>query len=284
MRYVPIDLPGAVRRFFQRVQPQLAVILETEIWPNLYHRCGSLGVPLVLASARISPRSVKSYRRLVGLFRKTLSHGIFIAAQSAEDAERFRSIGANPQHTHVIGNIKFDFGFPTNMEAQGHELRRLLGVHRPVWVAGSTHAIEEDILLAAHALIRQRFTNALLVLVPRHPPRFADVAASLKRQGPALRHAHQRCDGGFRNGSLPARHARGVAAVLRRRRRRLRRRQPRADRWPQPARTRGARLADPGRAAQLQFRGYRQDADRTRRRAHRARRGGRRGRGGRLVS
>ena len=180
VRYVPIDLPGAVWRFFQRVQPQLAIILETEIWPNLYHRCGRLGVPLVLASARISPRSVTSYRRLVGLFRETLSHGIFIAAQSAEDAERFVSIGANPARTHVVGNIKFDFGYPPDMEARGHELRSLLGVHRPVWVAGSTHAKEEEVLLDAHALIRQRFSNALLVLVPRHPPRFAEVAGLLR--------------------------------------------------------------------------------------------------------
>jgi 3-deoxy-D-manno-octulosonic-acid transferase len=183
VRYVPIDLPGSVRRFFERVQPHLAVILETEIWPNLYHRCGRLGVPLVLASARISPRSVKSYRRLVGLFRETLSHGIFIAAQSAEDAERFRSIGANPGRTHVVGNIKFDFGYPSDMEARGHELRRLLGVHRPVWVAGSTHAREEDVIVAAHTLIRERFSNALLVLVPRHPPRFAEVRAALAQHG-----------------------------------------------------------------------------------------------------
>ena len=180
VRYVPIDLPGGVRRFFQRVRPQLAIILETEIWPNLYHRCGRLEVPLVLASARISPRSVKSYRRLVGLFRETLSHGIFIAAQSTEDAQRFVSIGANPARTHVVGNIKFDFGYPADMEARGDELRGLLGVHRPVWVAGSTHAMEEALLLDAHALIRQRFSNALLVLVPRHPPRFAEVAGLLR--------------------------------------------------------------------------------------------------------
>jgi 3-deoxy-D-manno-octulosonic-acid transferase len=183
VRYVPIDLPGSVRRFFQRVQPQLAIILETEIWPNLYHRCGRLGIPLVLASARISPRSVASYRRLVGLFRETLSHGIFIAAQSGEDAERFVSIGANPARTHVVGNIKFDFGYPPDMEARGHELRSLLGVHRPVWVAGSTHAKEEGLLLDAHALIRQRFSNALLVLVPRHPPRFGEVAGLLRLRG-----------------------------------------------------------------------------------------------------
>jgi 3-deoxy-D-manno-octulosonic-acid transferase len=183
VRYVPIDLPGSVRRFFNRVQPRLVVILETEIWPNLYNRCGRLRIPLVMASARISPKSVNRYRLLVSLFRDALSHGIFIAAQSAEDAERFRSIGANPQRTHVIGNIKFDFGYPLDIGARGHELRRLLGVDRPVWVAGSTHDKEEDIVLDAHALIRERYSNALLVLVPRHPPRFADVATALRARG-----------------------------------------------------------------------------------------------------
>jgi len=183
VRYVPIDLPGSVRRFFARVQPRLAVILETEIWPNLYHRCGQLEVPLVMASARISPRSVKSYRRLVGLFRQALSHGIFIAAQSEQDAERFRSIGASPDRTHVVGNIKFDFRLPQNIESQGATLRRLLGMDRPVWIAGSTHAREEDILLAAHRQVRARFAQALLVMVPRHPPRFGEVADWLHQQG-----------------------------------------------------------------------------------------------------
>jgi len=183
VRYVPIDLPGSVRRFFQRVNPLLAVILETEIWPNLYHRCGRLGIPLVMASARISPRSVKSYRRLVGLFRQALSHGIFIAAQSEQDAERFRSIGASSERTHVVGNIKFDFSLPPNIESQGAELRRLLGMDRPVWVAGSTHAREEDVLVAAHRQLRARYAQALLVLVPRHPPRFGEVADSLRAQG-----------------------------------------------------------------------------------------------------
>jgi 3-deoxy-D-manno-octulosonic-acid transferase len=183
VRFAPIDWPGSVRRFFQRVQPRLAVILETEIWPNLYQRCGALDVPLVLASARISPRSVNRYRRLVGLFRETLSHGIFIAAQSEGDAERFRSIGASPERTHVVGNIKFDFGYPTDMEARGHELRLMLGPNRPVWVAGSTHEKEEELLVAAHRRIRERFSTALLVLVPRHPPRFGDVANLLREEG-----------------------------------------------------------------------------------------------------
>ena len=90
VRFVPYDLPGSVRRFFDRVKPRLAIILETELWPNLYNECGRRGVPLVLASARISPRSVDRYRRLASLFRETLSHGIVIAAQSEGDAERFR--------------------------------------------------------------------------------------------------------------------------------------------------------------------------------------------------
>ncbi len=136
-----------------------------------------------MASARISPKSVSRYRRLVGLFRQALSNGIFIAAQSEQDAERFRSIGASSQRTHVVGNIKFDFSLPPNIEAQGAELRRVLGMDRPVWVAGSTHVGEEDVLLAAHRTVRARFAQALLVMVPRHPPRFAEVAASLKEQG-----------------------------------------------------------------------------------------------------
>jgi 3-deoxy-D-manno-octulosonic-acid transferase len=117
------------------------------------------------------------------LFRQTLSHGIFIAAQSEQDAQRFRSIGASGERTHVVGNIKFDFSRPPNIESQGAQLRQLLGTERPVWVAGSTHAKEEDALIAAHRLVRARYPRALLILVPRHPPRFAEVAANLRDQG-----------------------------------------------------------------------------------------------------
>lgn len=183
VRYVPYDLPGCVRRFFDRVRPLLAVILETEIWPNLYHQCGRRGVPLVLASARISPRSVGRYRLLVRLFRETLSHGIVIAAQSASDAERFKSIGANPARTHVTGNIKFDFEIPEALVAQGKELRARHAGSRPIWIAGSTHEGEEEIVLDAHAEVRREQGNALLVLVPRHPNRFEAVAALLRKRG-----------------------------------------------------------------------------------------------------
>jgi 3-deoxy-D-manno-octulosonic-acid transferase len=185
LRYVPFDLPGSVKRFFDRVQPRLAMILETELWPNLYGECGRRGVPLVLASARISPRSVGKYRRMVSLFRKTLSHGIVIAAQSESDAERFRSIGATPARTHVTGNIKFDFQPPAGIEEQGRRWRERNARGRPVWVAGSTHEGEETIVLDAHRRVLERFPHALLVLVPRHPQRFNAVRDLL-----AKRHDH----------------------------------------------------------------------------------------------
>jgi len=184
VRFIPYDLPGAVRRFFNRVRPRIAVIFETEIWPNLYHVCGRRGVPLVLASARISPRSVGRYRWLVGLFKETLSHGIVIAAQGEDDAERFRSIGANPARTHVTGNIKFDFAVPEDTASKGVALRQAyLATARPVWIAGSTHDGEEQQVLAAHREVRKGHPDALLILVPRHPARFGEVADRLERDG-----------------------------------------------------------------------------------------------------
>jgi 3-deoxy-D-manno-octulosonic-acid transferase len=183
VRYIPFDLPGSVRRFFKRVQPRLAVIFETELWPNLYHQCGRQRIPLVLASARISPRSVTRYRRLGSLFRDTLSRGVVVAAQGEGDADRFRSLGADPASTHVTGNIKFDFSVPLDIGERGRRLRDFYAAGRPMWVAGSTHGGEEEIILEAHRIVRGAHPRSLLVLVPRHPPRFDEVAHGLQRAG-----------------------------------------------------------------------------------------------------
>jgi len=177
--YVPYDLAGAVRRFFDWARPSLAIIMETELWPNLYHECGQRQVPLVLASARVSLRSVRYYRLLIPLFRNTLANGIVIAAQTPVDAERFCSLGANPARTHVTGNIKFDFELPGEIVARGRQLRDEQARDRPVWVAASTHDGEEIAALDAHARVLEHHPAALLVLVPRHPERFALVAALL---------------------------------------------------------------------------------------------------------
>jgi 3-deoxy-D-manno-octulosonic-acid transferase len=183
IRYLPYDLPGAVRRFLERVRPQLAVILETELWPNLLHGCGRAAVPVVVASARLSPRSVGRYRRMASLFREVLARDAVIAAQSPADAERFIAIGAAAQNTHVIGNIKFDFAVDASVADHGAQLRARIAPARAVWVAGSTHEGEEAIVLDAHLAICAVKPNALLVLVPRHPNRFDAVAALLERRG-----------------------------------------------------------------------------------------------------
>ncbi|MEC9375593.1 MAG: lipid IV(A) 3-deoxy-D-manno-octulosonic acid transferase [Pseudomonadota bacterium] len=181
--YVPFDIPWAVKSFFDRVSPSILIILETELWPNLYHECGKRKIPLVLASARVSPNSINRYRQLVSLFKDTLSNGIVIAAQSQSDANRFLSIGAHPDRTHFTGNIKFDFSLSESLKRLGYELRSLQAPERPVWIAASTHPNEEEIILAAHNEIRKIIPETLLILVPRHPERFSAVASILKRQG-----------------------------------------------------------------------------------------------------
>ena len=181
--YMPYDDPGSVRRFFDWARPELAVILETEIWPNLYHECGRRHVPLVMASARLSVKSTRGYRILFNLIRDSLAHGIVIGAQSAADAERFRSLGANPARTHVTGNIKFDFELPAQVAVSGRQLRALQAPDRPVWIAASTHQDEEQVLLEAHRQVLARYPDCLLMLVPRHPERFAAVAALVQRAG-----------------------------------------------------------------------------------------------------
>lgn len=181
--YAPYDTIGSVRRFFDRMQPHLAIVMETELWPNLYAACGARGIPLVLANARISPRSVQRYRRFIGLFRQALANGIVIAAQSAQDAERFLSLGADPRRTSVTGNLKADLRFQPGLTEAGRAFRRDCGTGRAVWVAASTHAGEEEAVLKAHAEVRQHLPDSLLLLVPRHPDRFAEVSALLASRG-----------------------------------------------------------------------------------------------------
>jgi len=163
VRHVPLDLPGAVRRFFARVHPRLALILETELWPNLFHECARRGVPLVLASARVSERSARRYRLVRGLLAGMLSHVTLVAAQSAADAERFRALGASAARTHVIGNIKFDFSVPPDTTARARVLREQHARDRALWVAGSTHRGEEQAVLEAHARVRAAQRGTLLV-------------------------------------------------------------------------------------------------------------------------
>jgi 3-deoxy-D-manno-octulosonic-acid transferase len=180
--YLPFDLPGAVRRFLDRVQPRAGIVMETELWPNLYLECSRRGVPLVIASARLSARSVARYQRMAGLLRQVFAGDVTVAAQSDVDAGRYTAIGANPARTPVTGNVKFDLFVPASVRAEGKALRESLAAGRPVWIAGSTREGEENPLLDAHLAVRLELPAALLILVPRHPQRFAEVKALLARR------------------------------------------------------------------------------------------------------
>jgi 3-deoxy-D-manno-octulosonic-acid transferase len=180
--YLPYDLPGSVQRFLDRIAPRAAVILETEIWPTLYAELGRRRIPLLLGSARVTPKSVARYRRMASLFRDALANDMLIGAQTQGDAERFVAIGADPRRVQVTGNIKYDIAIPADTIDGGRELRRRWDPARPVWIAGSTHDGEEAAALAAHALVRAVHPTALLLLVPRHPQRF-DVVRTLLRKG-----------------------------------------------------------------------------------------------------
>jgi 3-deoxy-D-manno-octulosonic-acid transferase len=182
IRLFPYDTPGSVRRFLKRIQPRVAIIMETELWPNLFRECERRRVPVFLASARLSAKSVSRYRRLGSLFSGVFTPNVAVAAQSAEDAERFRSIGAAADQTRVIGNVKYDLAVDAGILETGRMLRAAYGL-KPVWVAGSTHAGEEEQVLEAHALLQMHRPDSLLLLVPRHKDRFAAVADLLARRG-----------------------------------------------------------------------------------------------------
>ncbi|MEB4590962.1 lipid IV(A) 3-deoxy-D-manno-octulosonic acid transferase [Candidatus Thiothrix sp. Deng01] len=175
--YFPYDLPDALARFLNRMQPQLLVVMETEIWPNLYATCTQRRIPLLLANARLSARSTQGYARIASLVRETLAHAQVIATRDRQDSQRFQQLGARPEQLRVCGNIKFDLQVPDAALEQGRRLRSQWGGQRPVWVAASTHQGEDDIILRVFARLREQSPELLLVLVPRHPERFEAVAA-----------------------------------------------------------------------------------------------------------
>jgi 3-deoxy-D-manno-octulosonic-acid transferase len=181
--YAPYDLPDAVQRFFRRVRPQLAIIMETELWPNLFHACRTRQVPLLLVNARLSARSVAGYRRVKPLVARTLANITELATQGETDATRFIQLGASPERITVSGNLKFEQRVPPGLLARAAVLRRDWGKDRPVWVAASTHAGEDEQLLAVFEQLRGHFPDCLLVLVPRHPERFEAVAELCLQRG-----------------------------------------------------------------------------------------------------
>lgn len=195
--YAPFDTPGSVRRFYSRVRPSLVVVMETEIWPNLYSQASRRGVPVMIANARISEHSFDGYRRLRPMTAYALNKASWIAAQSEIDARRLIEIGADPAKLEVTGNLKFDVNLPASLIEEGKSIRTDWGLERMVLLAGSTHEGDEVVILEAFTRLLQSFPRALLVLVPRHPERFGRVAQQARSAGleVSLRSEGMNCPG-----------------------------------------------------------------------------------------
>ena len=172
--YLPYDLPGACQRFLAHFNPRFGLLMETELWPNLITTAARCSVPLALVNARLSARSQRGYVRLSPLIRPALAALTAVAAQTPADAERLRAIGA--QRVSVLGNIKVDVTPAPEKIELGRDWRRALA-GRPVWLAASTREGEETLILDAFAALDR--PDLLLLLVPRHPQRFDEVAALL---------------------------------------------------------------------------------------------------------
>ena len=178
--WLPWDYRFAVRRFLARARPDFGVLLETEIWPNLLAECRASGVPVFLVNARLSARSAAGYARVGRLAREALGHLAGVAAQTAQDAARLEALGA--ADVAVTGNIKFDLAVPETIEAQAQGLRALFGAGRRVLVVGSTRDGEEAMVVEAVESARLP-ADVLVVVVPRHPQRFEEVASLLAARG-----------------------------------------------------------------------------------------------------
>ncbi len=178
-QYCPLDLPGACKRFLRNNKPRLVIILETEIWPNLLNQLNKHKIPVLLANARLSERSVDAYRRWASLFKPALNSLTHIFAQSDQDALNFLRLGVDRRSVSISGNLKFDYKTCDTVKEEGLSLRKKIGKKRPVWIAASTHAFEEEAVLAVFEKLKQTLPDLLLIWVPRHPERFEPLAKHL---------------------------------------------------------------------------------------------------------
>ncbi len=173
--YASYDVVYFLQRFIDRIKPELLIIMETEVWPNMIYICQKNKLPVILANARMSANSAKGYQRISKLSVPMFSGLSVIAAQTGLDAQRIISLGIEPDRVAVTGSLKFDQHLPEGIEQRSAKLKKQIGSQRPVWIAASTHPGEEDQILIAHRQILKILPDCLLILVPRHPERFEEV-------------------------------------------------------------------------------------------------------------
>ena len=195
-QYMPLDAPRWIERFIDHWQPDLALVAESEIWPNTVIALHKRGIPLLLVNGRMSERSYKGWARSPRTAEALLSRIAICLAQTQDDAERFARLGA--PRVSISGNLKYDSAVPPADMQQVAYLRDVIGA-RPVWVAASTHPGEDAMVAHAHAALKARIPRLLTIVVPRHPQRGEEVAACAAAEG---LHSARRSQGGRPHGGV----------------------------------------------------------------------------------
>ncbi len=190
--YAPYDMPWCVDAFLRKVDPAFLIIMETELWPNMIHRTRLRGCPVVLANARLSERSARGYRRLKPAVGWMLNELCLVLCQHQNDAQRFASLGIEPDKINVTGSVKFDLDVDASFKEKGLQHRSALKPGQQVWIGASTHEGEDVKLLRVHKALQSTFPDAVLILVPRHPERFESVyQLAISRQFNTYRFSEQ---------------------------------------------------------------------------------------------
>ncbi|MFA6038583.1 MAG: lipid IV(A) 3-deoxy-D-manno-octulosonic acid transferase [Legionellales bacterium] len=178
--YLPYDYPFAVKRFLAAFKPRLFIIMETEIWPNLFYYLKQQQTPLVIANARLAEKSLRGYKKLKFFFAPVLRNVTCIAAQSQMDADHFKQLGATS--VQVMGNLKFDVTVPEDLVKRAHQIKKSF-LQKNSWIASSTHPAEEDLIIATAIAVKKQIPDALCIIAPRHPERFNALADKCLAQG-----------------------------------------------------------------------------------------------------
>jgi 3-deoxy-D-manno-octulosonic-acid transferase len=184
--YLPLDVMPCTLLFLNRLQPQLMIFMETELWPNLINQCATKKIKLLLINGRLSAKSMKSYQKINALIKPTINCFNKILCQSHDNLYHFLQLGADANKCSVSGNLKFDMSINDTVLDKQAKLMSILPKNRLIWLVASTHPGDEEITLAAFKLIKKVFPPLLLVLVPRHPERFSSVAKLCVNQGYSL--------------------------------------------------------------------------------------------------
>jgi len=182
--FLPIDHPIVLRRVLKKIQPTLLLIAETELWPNLLRTCGKKGIPIILFNGRISEKSFRGYLFFRFLFEECLKYVSLFLMQTNEDQDRIVQIGAPPEKTSVVGNLKFDHALPSVTQEARSTLAQSLGLYgrETVLIAGSTHSGEEELLTSLSKELREIDSDLIFILAPRHLNRLEEVEQMLRKE------------------------------------------------------------------------------------------------------